>query len=126
MSMDEAVLVLVLYRFARQRAQHGELLSMLAADKIAAMARLIGVNCGRTPTELGLQIGDILWTTEVLQRASAVVEQGNGQALLLRLDALLQDLRVSDVEGYEEVGGVDPLEPTAPEDTGVHAVTRIG
>lgn len=122
--MHEALLVLGIYRYARQRAQHGELLTMLAADKIAALARIVGICAERAPSELGLRAGDVWWTTEVLRHASIVVERQKCSEVLRRLEVLLVDLRVHDIEQYEEPDDADTSEPTAPEDTGVYAIAR--
>ena len=121
MSADEAVLVLALYRFARHRAQHGELLTALAADKLAAMARAIGIDAARTPSEFGVRAGDVWWTTDVLRSAVSIVERTGRHRSLARLNTLLEDLRVADVEGYCESG---ESETTVPEDTGVYTVRR--
>ena len=124
MTIHEALLVLGIYRFARQRAQHGELLTMVAADKIAALARVAGIHAERLPSELGLRVGDVWWTTEVLRRASSIVEHAKRYENLKRLETLLVDLRVQDVEGYEEPDDADTSEPAAYENTGVYAIRR--
>ena len=125
MSRDEAILVLGIYRFARLRAQYGELLTVTAANKIAAIAQIIGIRAERTPSELGLKAGDVWWTTAMLRLALAIVERTRCQELLSRLDTLLQDLTVADVAGYEE-HDLDKTEPIALDDTGVHVITRPG
>ena len=121
LSVDEAILLLALYRFARSRAQHGELLTVLAANRIAAMARMVRINAARMPSELGLRAGDVWWTTEVLRRAAGIVECAGRRRSLARLNALLEGLRVADIERYDEA---EEAEPTAPEDTGVYAISR--
>ena len=121
MTIDEAILVLALYRFARNCARHGELLTVLAANRIAAMARMVRINAARAPSELGLRAGDVWWTAEVLRRAAGIVERAGRHRSLARLNTLLEGLRVADVEGYDEPEEADP---TAPEDTGVYTIRR--
>ena len=123
MTTDEALLVLGVYRFARQRVQHGERLTIWAANKIAAIARIIDIHAERVPSELGMQTGDIWWTTDVLRSAAFIVERRRCGGQLLRLEKLLADLRVADVEGYEEPEDATKPERPAPEDTGVYVLT---
>ena len=132
MSAEEAVLVLGLYRFARRRATYGERLTPLAAGKVAAMARIIGINTTRGLAELGIRADTLWWTTEVAcllgsraERLASTLGPGFWECLS-RLETLLQDLSVSDVEGYEEPNCIYVSDGTLHENTGVHRVSRLG
>ena len=125
LSSAEATLVVGIYRFARHRSQYGELLTEHAVDKITALARIIGIRAERLPSKLGPRPRDVWWNTALLRHAAGIVEREQSWGLVLRLETLLQDLSVSDVEGYEGPEDTQAIGPAAPEDTDVFTVNCL-
>ena len=101
MTGHDAVLAVGLHRFAARCRQRRQVVTASAANKIAAMARIVGVAADRSPTALGF---DADWTLpeEPMWTSMHLVEESNNLDLLRQLDTLLADLTVDDVEGYEE------------------------
>ena len=97
----DAVLAVGLHRFAARCRQRRQEVTPLTASKIAAMAKIIGIHAGCTPPELGFA-SDLTWSEDAMWNAMRTVEQSRNLELLRRLDTLLEDLSVDDVDGYEE------------------------
>ena len=96
LSVEDAVLAVGIHRFATRCARLGQPLTPLAAEKIAAMAAIIGVRVTPPTTS------EHDWSEADLHEAMQVVEESGSCEHLQRLDTLLADLTVADVEGYCE------------------------
>ena len=95
---EDAVLLVALHHFAVRCAKQGQDLTTLAIEKIAAMATVIGIRSG-PPRDLR---HGYPWTVDEVREATLVVEESGNAHCLTRLDTLLADLTVADVEGFEE------------------------
>ena len=103
MSEHDAILAVGIHRFATLCRQRGQQVTPLAAQKIGAMAKIIGVQTTTTATALGFT-ADMNWPDDHMWNAMQMVERSGNLALLNQLDTLLMDLTVADVEGDEEPG----------------------
>ena len=101
MTDHDRVLAVALHRFAMRCRLRRQKVTPLAAKKIAAMAMIIGIHAQRTPSELGFN-DDFTLSEDGMWSAMRAIERAGQLDLLTRLDTLLEDLTVVDVEGYEE------------------------
>lgn len=94
MTEDDAVLAVGFCRFAIRSTESGEVVTALAAAKVAAIAKMLGIHATCIPST------QWDWTAK-LHETMRIVEESDNLDRVARLDRLLSDLSVSDVEGYE-------------------------
>ena len=104
LTVDDAVYCIALRRYVAERQTLGERPSLLAAAKVAAIARVLGVEPVLTARELGFA-HNLDAPAELIALALSRVARGRAQGRVNRLYAAVSGLPVADVEAYMDRPG---------------------